>query len=155
MEICWSLFPAGAVCGSSQHRKQPTLHIKQVRISAKSEFWLSWLKLCSSGNHWTTALKGIFRVAVFIFFNIFCKIYFSVSLTRIQNSDSITIDMYMEGKLVLLKIDWNVFFLKLLLACISRTTFDINNYYSQTHEQGLAIFSNFLHHEIYWHTHSC
>ena len=51
---CLALFPAGIIVRDPHHRESPTRR-KQVWTCAEPEFRLSWMKLCNSDNHHTTA----------------------------------------------------------------------------------------------------
>ena len=61
-----ALFPAGAIVRDPHHRESLTC-CEQVRTYAEPEFWLGWMKLCSSDNHNTTAPHN--KVALQLYWN--------------------------------------------------------------------------------------
>ena len=50
-----AIFPAGTTARVSHHRKTPTRRKQDLNLGRTREFRLSWMKLCSSDNHITTA----------------------------------------------------------------------------------------------------
>ena len=50
-----ALFPAGTTVRDPRHRESPTRACR-IWACAEPEFRLRWVKLCSSDNHYTTAL---------------------------------------------------------------------------------------------------
>ena len=49
-----ALFPAGTIVRDPHHRESPTRREQGLNL-LRTEFRLSWMKLCSSDNHYTTA----------------------------------------------------------------------------------------------------
>ena len=49
-----ALFPAGSIVRDPHHRESPTRREQGLNL-LRTEFRLSWMKLCSSDNHYTTA----------------------------------------------------------------------------------------------------
>ena len=49
-----ALFPAGTIVRDPHHRESPTRREQGLNLR-RTEFRFSWMKLCSSDNHYTTA----------------------------------------------------------------------------------------------------
>ena len=49
-----ALFPAGTIVRDPHHRESPTRREQGLSLR-RTEFRFSWMKLCSSDNHYTTA----------------------------------------------------------------------------------------------------
>ena len=50
------LFPDNTTVRDPHHRESP-IYREEQDLSAEPEFRLCWMKLCNSGNHYTTALQ--------------------------------------------------------------------------------------------------
>ena len=57
-----ALFPAGTTARDPDHRESLTRREQGLRTCAEPEFRLSWVKLCSSDNHYTTAPSSVVLV---------------------------------------------------------------------------------------------
>ena len=54
-ERCLALFTAGAIVRDPHHCESPTCREQDLNLR-RTEFGLSWIKLCSSDNHYTTVI---------------------------------------------------------------------------------------------------
>ena len=73
-ERCLALIPARSIVRDPHHRESPTCRRQglNMRRTWVPEFTLSWMKLCSSNNHYTTAPQFNFllastRILLFLF----------------------------------------------------------------------------------------
>ena len=56
-----ALFPAGTIVRDPHHRESPTRREQDLNLRRTLVEWmrLSWMKLCSSENHYTTASQSV------------------------------------------------------------------------------------------------